>query len=78
MAIIKKGYYTPGHKPEPSLHEKLKGLRMTTYSANNRYAIPVVDDSRPLPFVKGSCFANAEEKAIAHKEWHRTYHKAGA
>ena len=71
MAIIKKGYYTPGHKPEPSLHEKLKDLKMTSYPGMGK-------DCRPLPFKKGSCFSSAEEKAIAHKEWHRTYHKTGA
>ena len=79
MAVMKRGYYTPGHKPEPSLHQRLSGLRMASaYSSANRFAIPVVNDSTPLPFVKGSCFASAEEKAIADKQWHRTYHKTGA
>ena len=72
MAIIKSGVYAPGHKPEPSLHEKLKDLRMTSYPGMGK-------DCRPLPIAKeGGCFSSPEEKADADRKWKETYQKTGA
>lgn len=72
MAIISTKYYTPGHKPEPSLHEKLAGLKMTSYPGRGK-------DCRPLPVAKkGGCFSSLAEKQQAHKKWVETYQKTGA
>ena len=70
MAFIKSGVYTPGHKPEPSLHEKLKDLKMTSYPGMGL-------DCRPLPIVEGGCFSSSEEKVLADRKWKETYQKTG-
>lgn len=72
MAIIKKGYYTPGHKPEISSHEKQKKIKMTSYPGKGY-------DCRPLPIAeKGGCFSSREEQISAHEKWKCTYQKTGA
>ena len=73
MAFIKLGVYTPGHKPEPSLHDKLKGLRMSSYPGKGKYCRPL-----PISVTKGGCFSTPEEKASAIRKWKETYQKNGA
>lgn len=77
MAIMYYGIYTPGKKPEPSLHDRLKELHLTSYHngiGKDCKPLPLKDMNRkPLPYISGGCFSNEEEKLSADYEWKENY-----